>query len=89
MVSASSTDATPGHIKDIGERALRYPGTHGMAGCSCNHSKDPSATISWTSVTVVNAPRCALVPTTVALRRIEAKDSVMLDYGIHYDMHNK
>ena len=47
------------------------------------------ATISWTSVTAVDAPRCALVPTIVALRRIEAGEFVMLDYGIHYDMDNK
>ena len=64
-------------------------GTHGMAGCFCNHSKDPNATISWTSVTAVDDTRCALVPTIVALRRIEAGEFVMLDYGIHYDMDNK
>ena len=60
------TDATSGHSKDIDERARRYLDTHGMAGCFCNHSKDPNATISWTSVTAVDAPRCALVPTIVA-----------------------
>ena len=82
------TDATSGHSKDIDERARRYLDTHGMAGCFCNHSKDPNATISWTLVTAVDAPRCALVPTIVALRRIEAGEFVMLDYGIHYDMNN-
>ena len=80
------TDATSGHSKDIDERARRYLDTHGMAGCFCNHSKDPNATISWTSVTAVDAPRCALVPTIVALRRIEAGEFVMLDYGINYNM---
>ena len=57
---------------------------NGMAGCFCNHSKDPNATISWTSVTAVDAPWCALVPTIVALRRIEAGEFVMLDYGTQY-----
>ena len=51
--------------------------------------EDPNATVSWTLVTAVDAPRCALVPTIVALRRIEAGEFVMLDYGIHYDMDNK
>ena len=82
------TDATSGHSKDIDQRARRYLDTNGMAGCFCNHSKDPNATISWTSVTAVDAPRCALVPTIVALRRIEAGEFVMLDYGIRYDMDN-
>ena len=58
------------------------------AGCFCNNSKDLNAVISWTSVTVVDAPLCALVPTIVALRHIEAGEIVMLDYGIHYDMNN-
>ena len=80
------TDATSGHSKDIDERAWRYLDTHGMAGCFCNHSKDPNAMISWTLVTAVDAPRCALVPTTVALRCIEAGEFVMLDYGINYNM---
>ena len=57
-----------------------------MAGCFCNHSKDPNATISWTSVSAIDAPLCALVPTIVALRRIEAGEFVMLDYGINYNM---
>ena len=83
------TDATSGHSKDIDQQARQYLDTHNMAGCFCNHSKDPNATISWTSVTAVDAPRCALVPTIVALRRIEAGEFVMLDYGIHYDMDNK
>ena len=78
------TDATSGHSKDIDQRARRYLDTNGMAGCFCNHSKDPNAMISWTSVTAVDAPRCALVPTIVALRRIEAGEFVMLDYGTQY-----
>ena len=82
------TDATSGHSKDIDQRARLYLDTHCMAGCFCNHSKDPNATISWTSVTAVDAPRCALVPTIVALRRIEASEFVMLHegYGIRYQM---
>ena len=48
--------------------------------------EDPNATVSWTLVTAVDAPQCALVPTTVALRRIEAGEFVMLDYGINYNM---
>ena len=76
------TGATPGHSKDINQWARRYLDTHGMAGCFCNHSKDPNAAISWTLVTAVHvdAPRCALVPTIVALWRIEAGEVVMLDY---------
>ena len=66
--------------------ARQYLDMHGMAGCFCNHSKDPNAMISWTLVTAVDAPRCALVPTIVALRRIEAGEFVMLDYGINYNM---
>ena len=34
--------------------------------------------ISWASVTAAGAPRPALVPTIVALRRIEAGEFVML-----------
>ena len=75
-----------GHSKGINRSARHYLDTHGMAGCFCNHSKDPNATISWTSATAVDAQLCALVPTIVALRRIEAGEFVMLDYGIHYDM---
>ena len=75
------TDATSGHSKDIDRSARHYLDTHGMAGCFCNHSKDPNATISWTLVTAVDAPRCALVPTIVALLRIKAGDFVMLDYA--------
>ena len=37
-------------------------------------------------MTAVDAPRCALVPTIVALRRIKAGEFVMLDYGINYNM---
>ena len=69
------TDATSGHSKDIDRSARHYLDTHGMAGCFCNHSKDPNATISWT-----------LVPTIVSLRRIEAGEFVMLDYGVRYNM---
>ena len=76
--------ATPGLVRCV----CASVDTHGMAGCSCNHSKDPNATISWTSVTAVDAPRCALVPTIEALCRIEAGEFVMLDYGIRYDMDN-
>ena len=79
-------DATPGHSKDIDERARRYLDTHGMAGCFCNHSKDPNATISWTLVSAEDAPLHALVPTIVSLRRIEAGEFVMLDYGVRYNM---
>ena len=57
-----------------------------MAGCFCNHSQDPNATISWTLVTAVDAQRCALVPTIVALRRIEAGEFVMLNYGMNYNL---
>ena len=64
----------------------QYLDTHGMAGCSCNHSKDPNATISWTLVSAEDAPLHALVPTTVSLRRIEAGEFVMLDYGVRYSM---
>ena len=39
-------------------------------------------------MTAVDALRCALVPTIVALRRIEAGEFVMLDYGVHYSMDN-
>ncbi len=46
----------------------------------------PDTCFSWTLVTAVDAPRCALVPTIVALRRIEAGEFVMLDYGINYNM---
>ena len=60
--------------------------THGMAGCFCNHSKDPNATISWTLVSAEDAPLHALVPTIVSLRRIEAGEFVMLDYGVRYSM---
>ena len=82
------TDATSGHSKDTDQQARQCLDAHNMAGCFCNHSKDPNAMISWTLVTAVDAPRCALVPTIVALRRIEAGEFVMLDYGIHYDMDN-
>ena len=58
----------------------------GMAGCFCNHSKDPNATISWTLVSAEDAPLHALVPTIVSLRRIEAGEFVMLDYGVRYSM---
>ena len=37
-------------------------------------------------MTAVGAPRCALVPTIVSLRRIEAGEFVMLDYGVRYSM---
>ena len=57
-----------------------------MAGCFCNHSKDPNATISWTLVSAEDAPLHALVPTIVSLRRIEAGEFVMLDYGVRYSM---
>ena len=57
-----------------------------MAGCFCNHSKDPNATISWTLVSAEDAPLHALVPTIVSLRRIEAGEFIMLDYGINYNM---
>ena len=80
------TDATSGHSKDIDPLARQYLDTHNMAGCFCNHCKEPNATISWTLVTAVDAPRCALVPTIVALRRIKAGEFVMLDYGINYNM---
>ena len=53
---------------------------------SCNHSKDPNATISWTLVSAEDAPLHALVPTIVSLRRIEAGEFVMLDYGVRYNM---
>ena len=75
------TDATSGHSKDIDRSARHYLDTHGMAGCFCNHSKDPNATISWTLVSAEDAPLHALVPTIVSLRRI-----VMLDYGVRYSM---
>ena len=81
--------ATSGHSKDIDQQARQYLDTHNMAGCFCNHCKEPNATISWTLVTAVDAPRCALVPTIVALRRIEAGEFVMLDYGIHYIRHEQ
>ena len=80
------TDATSGHSKDIDRSARHYLDTHGMAGCFCNHSKDPNATISWTLVSAEDAPLHALVPTIVSLRRIEAGEFVMLDYGINYNM---
>ena len=81
-------DATSGHShsKDIERSVRHYLDTHGMAGCFCNHCKEPNATISWTLVTAVDAPRCALVPTIVALRRIEAGEFVMPDCGINYNM---
>ena len=81
------TGATPGHSKDINQWARRYLDTHGMAGCFCNHSKDPNATISWTLVSAEDAPLHALVPTTVSLRRIEAGEFVMLDATRVYAMH--
>ena len=80
------TDATSGHSKDIDRSARHYLDTHGMAGCFCNHSKDPNATISWTLVSAEDAPLHALVPTIVSLRRIEAGEFVMLDYGVRYNM---
>ena len=80
------TDATSGHSKDIDRSARHYLDTHGMAGCFCNHSKDPNATISWTLVSAEDAPLHALVPTIVSLRRIEAGEFVMLDYGVRYSM---
>ena len=42
--------------------------------------------VQWTSVSAEDAPLCALVLTIVALRRIEAGEFVMLDYGVHYSM---
>ena len=53
--------------------------------CFCNHSKDPNAMISWPSVSAIDAPLCALVPTTVALRNIKPGEFVMLDYYICYN----
>ena len=79
-------DATPGHSKGTDRPARHYLDTHGMAGCFCNHSKDPNATISWTLVSAEDAPLHALVPTIVSLRRIEAGEFVMLDYGVRYSM---
>ena len=80
------TDATSGHSKDIDRSARHYLDTHGMAGCFCNHSKDPNATISWTLVSAEDAPLHALVQTIVPLRRIEAGEFVMLGCGIQYSM---
>ena len=80
------TDCTSGHSKDIDDQARRYLDAHNMAGCFCNHSNDPNATISWTSVSAIDAPLCALVPTIVALRRIEAGEFVMLNYGMNYNL---
>ena len=80
------TDATSGHSKDIDKSARHNLDTHGMTGCFCNHSKDPNATISWTLVSAEDAPLHALVPTIVSLRRIEAGEFVMLDYGVRYSM---
>ena len=57
-----------------------------MAGCFYNHSIDPNAIISWTPVAMVEAPRCALVPSIVALRRIGVGEFVVLDYGAHYKL---
>ena len=68
------------------QQAQRYLDSHGMAGCFCNHSKDPNATISWTLVSAEDTPLHALVPTIVSLRRIEAGELVMLDYGLCYSM---
>ena len=48
----------------------------------------PNATISWTLVSAEDAPLHALVPTIVSLRRIEAGEFVMLDYGVRYSMDN-
>ena len=53
FIGMALTNATPGHSKDIDQRARRYLDTHGMAVCFFNHSKDPNAIISWTSVTAV------------------------------------
>ena len=36
-----------------------------------------------------DAPLCALVPTIVALQRIEAGKFVMLEYWVHYSMDNR
>ena len=80
------TGATSGHSKDIDRSARHCLDTHGMAGCFCNHSKDPNATISWTLVSAEDAPLHALVPTIVSLRRIEAGEFVMLDYGVRYNL---
>ena len=44
--------------------------------------------ISWTLVSDGDAPLHALVPTIVSLRRIEAGEFVMRDYGVHYSMDN-
>mgnify|MGYP003305643164 CR=1 FL=1 len=82
------TDATSGHSKDIDRSARHYLDTHGMAGCFCNHSKDPNATISWTLVSAEDAPLHALVPTIVSLRRIEAGEFVMLGCWMRYSMDN-
>ena len=73
-------------FKDIDRSARHYLNTHGMAGCSCNHSKDPSATTPWTLVSAEDAPLHALVQTTVSLRRTGAGKFVMLDYGVRYSM---
>ena len=80
------TDATPGHSKGIDRSARHYLDTHGMAGRVCNPSTVPTATISWTLVSAEDAPLHALVPTIVSLRRIEAGEFVMLDYGVRYNM---
>ena len=62
-----------------------------LDGAEAGKSNDPDATISWTPVSAIDAPLCALVPTIVALRRIEAGEFVMLDaicidYGINNQM---
>ena len=77
---SASASAKSRHVR------RHYLDTHGMAGCFCNHSKDPNATISWTLVSAEDAPLHALVPTIVSLRRIEAGEFVMLDYGVRYSM---
>ena len=75
-----------GGLEGLSIEVRHYLDTHGMAGCFCNHSKDPNATISWTLVSAEDAPLHALVPTIVSLRRIEAGEFVMLDYGVRYNM---
>ena len=71
---------------ELHRSARHYPDTHGMAGCFCNHPKDPNATISWTLVSAEVAPLHALVPTIVSLRRTGAGEFVMLDCGVRYTM---